>query len=143
MTALRTIIHRALRIVKVGGVRGRLFVDSQFDPDGSPLTILDVFNTIHQHQLSQEVQATGTSYAGGLHWVSGLYYFNEQAHEEQPVNIALELFRGAANFDPQADGASPSVGHRRAIPVLNARTAHTSKHNLFASTQRHHTQRLH
>ena len=35
--------------------------------------------------------------------MSGLYYFKEMAHEEQPVNIALELFHGAANFDPRMD----------------------------------------
>ena len=76
----------------------RLQVQSDFDPDGSPLTVLDVFNTIDQHQFSQEFQATGTSFEERLHWVTGLYYFREKAQDIQPLNIALEVFHGAANL---------------------------------------------
>ena len=75
----------------------KLHVDSEFDPDGSPLTVLDVFNFVDQHQLSQEFQATGTSFSSKLHWVTGLYYFREKAQDLQPVNIALEIFHGSAN----------------------------------------------
>ena len=67
----------------------RLRVDSEFDPDGSPLTVLDVFNNVDQYQVSQEVQATGTSFGARLHWVAGLYYFSESAQDIQPVNFAL------------------------------------------------------
>jgi len=76
----------------------KLHVESDFDPDGSPLTILDVFNNIDQHQISQEFQATGTSLGERLHWVAGLYYFRERAQDIQPLNIALEIFHGAANL---------------------------------------------
>ncbi|MDY0749021.1 TonB-dependent receptor [Paucibacter sp. R3-3] len=78
-----------------------LSVDSQFDPDGSPLSVLDVFNTVQQHQISQELQATGSSMAGKLDWVAGLYYFKESAQDDQPAIVAAELFNGAANFNPQ------------------------------------------
>jgi iron complex outermembrane receptor protein len=76
----------------------RLHVESDFDPDGAPLTILDVFNPVDQHQVSQEFQATGTSFERRLHWVAGLYYFHERAQDIQPLNIALEIFHGAANL---------------------------------------------
>jgi iron complex outermembrane receptor protein len=76
----------------------KLHVESDFDPDGAPLAILDVFNTIAQHQISQEFQATGTSFERRLHWVAGLYYFRERAQDIQPLNIALEIFHGAANL---------------------------------------------
>lgn len=75
----------------------RLHVDSEFDPDGSPLTVLDVFNYVDQHQVSQEFQATGISFGAKFHWVTGLYYFREKAQDIQPVNIALEIFHGSAN----------------------------------------------
>lgn len=78
-----------------------LSVASQFDPDGSPLTVLDVFNTVQQRQVSQEIQGTGTALSGRLDWVAGLYYFKETAQDDQPANVALELFHGAANFDPK------------------------------------------
>ena len=76
----------------------KLHVESDFDPDGSPLTVLDVFNPVDQHQISQEVQAVGTSFNERLHWVTGLYYFREKAQDIQPLNIALEVFHGVANL---------------------------------------------
>jgi iron complex outermembrane receptor protein len=76
----------------------RLRVDSEFDPDGAPYTVLDVFNNVDQSQVSQEFQAAGTSFATRLHWVAGLYYFRESAQDIQPVNFALEIFHGAANL---------------------------------------------
>src|SRR5262249_30276952 len=74
---------------------------SEFDPDASPLTILDVFNTVRQSQFSQELQASGTAHEGRLTWIAGLYYFRAIATDDQPANVALELLDGAANFDPQ------------------------------------------
>jgi iron complex outermembrane receptor protein len=81
----------------------KMYVDSEFDPDASPLTLLDVFNYIHQQQFSQEVQASGVSFGPRLRWVGGLYFFHEKVHEEQPLNIGLEVFHGAANFSPIMD----------------------------------------
>jgi iron complex outermembrane receptor protein len=76
----------------------RLRVDSEFDPDGTPFAVLDVFNDVDQSQVSQEFQAAGTSFGNRLHWVCGLYYFRESAQDIQPVNFALEIFHGAANL---------------------------------------------
>jgi iron complex outermembrane receptor protein len=78
----------------------QLSVDSQFDPDGSPLTVLDVFNIVHQHQLSQEFQASGRAFGDRVDWVAGAYAFREDAIDDQPVHIAMELLDGAADFDP-------------------------------------------
>jgi iron complex outermembrane receptor protein len=79
----------------------RLDINSDFDPDGSPLAVLDVFNHVQQHQLSQELQANGGSGNSRVHWVLGLYYFRETAQDDQPANVGLEYFHGAANFNPQ------------------------------------------
>jgi hypothetical protein len=76
----------------------KLHVESQFDPDGSPFTILDVFNPIDQHQVSQEFQATGTSVNNRFHWVSGLFYFREKSRDPEGLNIGLEVVHGAANL---------------------------------------------
>jgi iron complex outermembrane receptor protein len=80
----------------------RLDIESDFDPDGSPLAVLDVFNSVEQHQLSEELQAAGNMLAGRLDWVAGLYYFHETVQDNQPANVALEYFHGSANFDPQS-----------------------------------------
>jgi iron complex outermembrane receptor protein len=75
-----------------------LYADSEFDPDGSPLTVLDILNPIHQHQFSQELQATGTSFNGRLRWVTGVYYFREHAQDFEPSIVAFEIFQGDANL---------------------------------------------
>jgi len=51
--------------------------------------------------MSQELQATGSAWTDRLRWVTGLWYFKENAQDLQPINLALERFQGAANFDPQ------------------------------------------
>ena len=75
-----------------------LYVDSEFDPDGSPLTVLDILNPIDQRQFSQEFQATGTSFNRRLRWVAGLFYFREKATDLEPSIVAFEIFQGAANL---------------------------------------------
>jgi iron complex outermembrane recepter protein len=76
----------------------RLHVEGDLDPDGSPLTVADVFNPVDQHQLSQETQAIGTSFSGRLRWVTGLYLFRENAQDIESIDIAVEFFHGAANL---------------------------------------------
>jgi iron complex outermembrane receptor protein len=78
-----------------------LSVRNEFDPDGSPLAILDIFNTVDQHQVSQELQLSGRTAGQRVQWVSGVYFFDESVQENQPANVALEFFNGGANFDPR------------------------------------------
>jgi iron complex outermembrane receptor protein len=99
----------------------KLSVDSEFDPDGSPLTVLDVFNYVDQHQFSQEFQATGTSFHSKFHWVTGLYYFREKAQDLQPVNIALEIFHGSANvsFNNYVVNQNPALYGQATFALTN------------------------
>jgi iron complex outermembrane receptor protein len=76
----------------------RSSVDNAIDPDGSPLTVLNEFERIRQHQFSQEFQLTGSSLDDRLKWVTGLYYFTEYAEDDNDFNVALEFFHGAADF---------------------------------------------
>lgn len=78
-------------------------IDSQIDPDGSPNTVLDVLESVRQHQFSQELQLTGEAFDDRLKWVTGLYYFNESALDKNDFNVALEFFGGAANFNQYLD----------------------------------------
>lgn len=68
------------------------------DPDGSPLTVLNVFEPIHQRQFSQELQLTGNSLGSRLKWTSGLYYFTEDVDDDNLYQVAEEFFHGAADF---------------------------------------------
>ena len=58
-------------------------MDSQFqrDSDHSPFNVFATINDQEQDQFSQEFQLVGDSFQNTLHWVSGLYYFTEEATE--------------------------------------------------------------
>jgi len=38
-------------------------------------------NVAHQHQITQEFQAVGDAFEGRLHYIGGLFFFDESAHE--------------------------------------------------------------
>ncbi len=73
-------------------------IDNDLDPDGSPLTVLNVLETITQHQFSQELQATGDAFSQRLKWVTGLYYFDERVDDVSVAQVGEEFFHGAADF---------------------------------------------
>jgi len=58
----------------------RLYWRSGIDADGSPLNILQVAFTMPQHQLSEELQFTGTTFKNKVDYAFGLYYFHEKGH---------------------------------------------------------------
>jgi len=47
--------------------------------DGTAYRLYDSYNTLDQHQFSQELQAQGEGFGGKLNWLGGLYYFDESA----------------------------------------------------------------
>lgn len=47
------------------------------DLDGAPISILHVSFNMHQHQFSEEMQFTGTTFNDRLTYVAGGYYFSE------------------------------------------------------------------
>ena len=63
-------------------------MQSGLDADGSPITELDYYANIHQHQISQEFQQSGASLNERLKWVGGVYFFGESARDEQGTDLA-------------------------------------------------------
>ncbi|MEZ5927965.1 MAG: TonB-dependent receptor [Parvularculaceae bacterium] len=68
------------------------------DPDGSPVNILDQYQQVDQHQVSQELQLTGDSFDNRLNWVLGAYYFHEEAHDNIDYALLTALFGTAVSF---------------------------------------------
>ena len=66
----------AATIKSVTGYR-ELHWQSAQDEDGSPLPILQTSFDENQHQVSEELQATGKALSDRLSYVFGLYYFEE------------------------------------------------------------------
>jgi iron complex outermembrane receptor protein len=69
-------------------------------PDGSPLGLFYDYDGIRQHQWSQELQASGTSFGDRFKWVGGLYYFQEAAEEPTSYTVypMLSPFVGDLSF---------------------------------------------
>jgi iron complex outermembrane receptor protein len=73
-------------------------VDSELDPDNSPITVIDAYDSTQQHQVSQELQATGKSLDDRLSWVFGLYYFTEDASNRTAYPLLTPLLGDSASF---------------------------------------------
>lgn len=68
------------------------------DPDGTPYTVVNQYEDVNQNQWSQELQFTGTSFGERLQWVTGLFFFSEEAHARERVDVFVEL-REAIGLD--------------------------------------------
>jgi iron complex outermembrane receptor protein len=97
-TALTLSWHPDWGTIKSTSSYRRSKIESDLDADGSPLSVISLAETVHQHQFSQELQAAGQGFSDRLKWVTGLYYFNERAEDVNAAVVALEFFGGAANF---------------------------------------------
>ena len=78
-----------------------LYSRNQRDSDGSPASYNQDDYLDQQHQWSQEIDLTGTSAAGQLHWTLGAYYFREIGDGHYQADIASGLY-GALEALPGA-----------------------------------------
>ncbi|MFL6619095.1 MAG: TonB-dependent receptor domain-containing protein, partial [Povalibacter sp.] len=62
------------------------------DGDNTPFTYRETFNDDDQEQFSQELQWSGSDAAHKIDWVSGLYYFHEDAVENGRAILVPGLY---------------------------------------------------
>jgi len=62
------------------------------DRDGTPIVFVEVGNDQRQHQLSEELQATGLAFDDRLTWLVGGLYFTERSDQLGRVRIFENLF---------------------------------------------------
>jgi iron complex outermembrane receptor protein len=69
-------------------------LDAEFarDGDNTPFTFRETYNDDRQAQFSQELQWSGSDDALSLDWVSGLYFFHENASERGRALLAPGLY---------------------------------------------------
>ena len=60
-------------------------VQSGYDFDGTPYPLAEQNLNLEQDQLSQELQLGGSAAAGRLEWITGLFYFHEDAQDLQDI----------------------------------------------------------
>ncbi len=62
-----------------------LQVQSGYDFDGTPYPLAEQALNLDQEQISQEFQLSGDAFGGRLQWMTGLFYFGEDAQDSQDV----------------------------------------------------------
>ncbi|WP_129780436.1 TonB-dependent receptor [Peristeroidobacter soli] len=60
-------------------------VESAYDFDGTPYPLSEQELNLDQEQFSQELQLSGTAVDGKLQWMTGAFYFSEDASDYQNV----------------------------------------------------------
>lgn len=68
------------------------------DGDGSPVTIAQFTDVIHQKQFSQEFQLLGKSFGGNLEWILGAYYFKETGVNVNGLTFVISQFQSGGSF---------------------------------------------
>lgn len=74
----------ALRFKSITAWR-TLEVQSGYDFDGTPYPLAEQILNLEQEQISQELQLAGDAIGGRLQWMTGLFYFGEDAEDMQDV----------------------------------------------------------
>ena len=89
-----------------------LFVQTKGDADATPYDIVAPGGIdINQHQFSQELQFSGSSFSNRFAWVGGLWYFDETARDIQRSRMLAGLYDalGAAPLQSVPPGGNPNA----------------------------------
>jgi len=101
------------------------------DVDNTRFTMFETMDTWKHEQLTQELQFSGKAFNDRLKWLLGLYYFEEDGDNPNPVTVPLGTFRsgGSARNDSRAafTQLTYDVTDRLAL-TLGARTTKDRKH---------------
>ncbi|MFT6890160.1 MAG: iron complex outermembrane receptor protein [Halioglobus sp.] len=79
-------------------------IDSEFarDGDSSPFLLGRNTDFFEQSQFSQEFQLLGTAFDGGLEWILGAYYFEEDGTNFNPVDFHQIDIESGGDFDHES-----------------------------------------
>lgn len=78
---------------------------SSRDADNTPFLIFQTQDTFEQEQFSQELVASYTGFDDRLTWIAGLYYFNEDGTNENPVDLPVGSLLSGGDFKNTAIAA--------------------------------------
>ncbi|SNS45820.1 MULTISPECIES: TonB-dependent receptor [unclassified Azospirillum] len=116
----------------------RLLWSAGLDADGSPLNMADLSFTMKQYQLSQELQLTGTAFSDKLHYVYGLYYFNEggSLHDFVTFNEGLLQLDGPNVLETSSAAAYTHLNYKLTDKLgLTVGARYTWEHKTFEGAQ--------
>lgn len=75
---------------------------SSRDGDHTPANIFATMDFFEQEQFSQEIQFAGTL-NDNVNWLLGLYYFQEEGFNENPVTLPVGSIRSGGIFDNESE----------------------------------------
>ena len=130
-------INDAMHLKSITAYR-RMYWRAGMDLDGSPLNILHTSFTMPQHQLSQELQFTGTTFNGNVDYVFGGYYFKEKGHLHDFVTfpMAYLMIDGPNNLATESEALYGHLNIRMTDEVaLVAGGRFTIEHKTFEGFQ--------
>lgn len=106
------------------------------DADNTPETVLHTRNDDTQNQFSQEFQVSGTAIDDRLNWLTGAYYFKEQATDDYYVEIPFGNFNtgGLVDNDTKALFAQATYDFTDKLS-LTAGLRYTSENKAFTPIQ--------
>jgi len=99
-------VNSSMHIKNIVAYR-RLYWQTGIDADGSPLNIFQLSFTMPQHQLSEELQFTGTTFKNKVDYAFGFYYFHEKGHLHDFVTFpgALLMIDGPNDLATTSEAA--------------------------------------
>ncbi len=69
------------------------------DNDGGPQKVSELIDIFDQEQLSLEVQLFGEAFDSRLNWIMGVYYFQEDGKNINPVRFSQVHIQSGGHFD--------------------------------------------
>lgn len=72
------------------------------DIDESPRALGHVWDSLRQHQFSQEFQVIGNSFDNRLNWIGGLYYFKEKSDNVNLLQFTVADFKSGGRVNSQS-----------------------------------------
>jgi iron complex outermembrane receptor protein len=69
------------------------------DEDGGPQRISYLIDLYDHDQFSQELQLLGTSFDDRLQWITGLYYYNEEGENLNPVRFSQVWIQSGGQYE--------------------------------------------
>ncbi len=106
------------------------------DGDGSPHVIIESEDIWDHEQLSQELQFAGTAAGSSLDWIVGLYYFEEQGSNINPIIFsAIANQSGGAVDNDSAALFGQTTWHATDALSITAGLRYTDETRRFAPDQ--------
>ncbi len=97
-------VGELLKIESITAYR-EMSMDSSRDGDNTPANVFATIDIYRHHQFSQEFQFSGDLFESRLNWLFGLYYFQEDGKDLNPVFLPVGSIQSGGEYDNDSKAA--------------------------------------